>query len=85
MLGGQTFSRFSQPAETPRAVSQPELHPEELRLNQKSQPAEAQPSGEPPSTDFSAWDSLWIRTAQAPTSKLAISLPSRLLLPSRLR
>jgi protein TonB len=67
---------FSQPAETPKAVSQPEIHPEELRPpNGKPQAAEPQPSGESPSTDFSAWDSLWIRTAQAPTSKASDITP----------
>ncbi|MGA8670307.1 MAG: energy transducer TonB [Terracidiphilus sp.] len=61
---------FSQSAETPKAASHPEIQPDELRrANGKPHPGEPQPSGDPQSTDFSAWDSLWIRTAQAPAGK----------------
>jgi periplasmic protein TonB len=61
---------FSRSAEAPKAASQPGIQPDELRqANVKPHPGEAQASGDSPSTDFSAWDSLWIRTAQAPAGK----------------
>ncbi len=68
----QPFSQSpeSPNAVSPNAVSQPEIYPEELRrANGKAHAAEAQPSSDSPSTDFSAWDSLWIRTAQATPGK----------------
>jgi protein TonB len=61
---------FSQAA-TPR---QPDPHPQlpsdELRLSiAPSQPAVPSPPALPPSTDFSEWDNLWIRTAQPVAAK----------------
>jgi protein TonB len=61
---------FSQSAEAHKTASQPEIQPDELRrANGRPHPGEPQPSGDSPSTDFSAWDSIWIRTAQAPAGK----------------
>jgi periplasmic protein TonB len=63
-------STESVPSVSAPPVSQPQLLPEELRnLGAASPAAETQASSDSPSTDFSAWDSLWIRTAQAPNSK----------------
>jgi protein TonB len=67
---------FSQSAEALKTASHPEIQPDELRrANGKPHPAEQQPSGDSPSTDFSAWDSLWIRTAQAPAGKASDLIP----------
>jgi periplasmic protein TonB len=66
----QDLQPFSQSTESVPPVSQPQIRPEELRPSAATSPAvETQASGDSPSTDFSAWDSLWIRTAQAPNSK----------------
>ncbi|MGO9435861.1 MAG: TonB family protein [Terracidiphilus sp.] len=49
--------------------SQTQLAPEELRISSApAQAAESRPA-ESPSNDFSAWDSLWIRSGKGPTSE----------------
>jgi len=60
---------FSQSAASRQPDLEPQLRPEDLLLSEEPSRAVEAPASESPSNDFSAWDSLWIRSAQSSGAK----------------